>query len=172
MHPHWERAPAPPIMSGSLYLDAELRPYRSLSVSGFKLLLAVFIAMNAAVAALFLAQGAFPVAAFLGLDVLALWLAFRFSYRAARRAEYVRIGPEQVHVASIDAEGRAAHWLLNPLYARVVREGPGVVIRARRDQMRVGAFLPPKEWESLAAAIDAALWRAKRGYSPSTSRIE
>jgi hypothetical protein len=29
--------------------------------------------------------------------------------------------------------------------------------------MRVGAFLPPKEWAGLAAAIEAALWRAKRG---------
>jgi uncharacterized membrane protein len=159
----WERAPAPPIMSGALYMDAELRPYRSLSASAFKLLLIVFILMNVAVAALFVAQGAFPVAAFLGLDVLALWLAFRFSYRDARRAEYVRIGPEQVHVASVDAEGRAVHWVLNPLFARVVREGPGVVIRARNDQMRVGAFLPPKEWGALAAAIEAALWRAKRG---------
>ncbi len=172
MQARWERAPAPPIINGALYLDAELRPHRSLSVSAFKLLLIVFIAMNAAIATLFLVQGAFPVAAFLGLDVLALWLAFRFSYRAARRAEYVRIGPEQVHVASVDAEGRAVHWVINPFYARVVRDGAGVVIRARTDQMRVGAFLSPKEWESLAAAIDAALWRAKRGYNPSTSRIE
>jgi len=161
MQARWERAPAPPIMQGALYMDAELRPYRSLSMAGFKLLLAAFIAMNAAVAVLFLAQGAFPVAAFLGLDVVALFLAFRFSYRAARRAEYVRVGPEQVHVASVDADGRAAHWVLNPLWARVVREGPGVVIRARTDQMRVGAFLPRKEWESLAAAIEMALWRAK-----------
>jgi uncharacterized membrane protein len=144
-------------------MDAELRPHRSLSLAGFKLLLSVFIAMNVAVAILFLAQGAFPVAAFLGLDVLALWLAFRFNYREARRAEYVRVGSEQVHVASVDADGRAAHWVLNPLWARVVREGPGVVIRAQGDQMRVGAFLPPKEWAGLAAAIEAALWRAKRG---------
>jgi uncharacterized membrane protein len=150
-------------MHGALYMDAELRPHRSLSLAGFKLLLSVFIAMNVAVAILFLAQGAFPVAAFLGLDVLALWLAFRFNYREARRAEYVRVGPEQVHVASVDADGRAAHWVLNPLWARVVREGPGVVIRAQGDQMRVGAFLPPKEWAGLAAAIEAALWRAKRG---------
>jgi uncharacterized membrane protein len=163
MQAHWERAPAPPIMHGALYMDAELRPHRSLSLAGFKLLLSVFIAMNVAVAILFLAQGAFPVAAFLGLDVLALWLAFRFNYREARRAEYVRVGPEQVHVASVDADGRAAHWVLNPLWARVVREGPGVVIRAQGDQMRVGAFLPPKEWAGLAAAIEAALWRAKRG---------
>ena len=43
------------------------------------------ILVNAGFAVFFLAQGAFPVAGFLGLDVLALWLAFHFNYRAARR---------------------------------------------------------------------------------------
>ena len=159
-------------MQGALFMDAELRPYRSLSGAGFTLLFGVFVLMNLGVAAYLLAHRALPALPFLGLDVLAVWLAFRFSYRQARRAEYVRVGPEQVHVASVDPEGRATHWVLNPLWARVVRDGPGVVIRAGANQMRVGAFLPPKEWDGLAAAIDAALWRAKRGYSPSTSRME
>lgn len=172
MQARWERAPAPPIMHGALYMDAELRPHRSLSASGFKLVFGVLVAMNLGMAAYMIAQGAHLVLPFLGLDVLAVWLAFRWNYREARRREYVRVGPEQVHVASVDADGRAMHWVLNPLWARVVREGPGVVIRAQSDQMRVGAFLPPKEWAGLAAAIESALWRAKRGYSPSTSRIE
>lgn len=163
MTPRWERAPAPPLMDGALYMDAVLRPHRSLSAAAFKLLLIVFIVMNAVVAAVFVAQGAFPVAGFLGLDVLALWLAFRMNYRAARREERVRISREQIHVASVDPDGRAAHWVINPLWTRVLREGPGVLIRAGRDQMRVGAFLPPKECDSFADALSAALWKAKRG---------
>lgn len=164
MQARWERAPAPPIMHGALYMDAELRPFRSLSASGFKLLFGVFVLMNQAIAAYLLAHGAIIVLPFLGLDVLAVWLAFRWNYRAARRAEYVRVGPEQVHIASVDAAGRAVHWVINPLWARVVRgEGPGVVIRAQADQMRVGAFLSPKECASFADALCAALARAKRG---------
>ena len=164
MQARWERAPAPPIMHGALFMDAELRPYRSLSATGFKLLFAVLVLINLGVAAYMLAQGAHLVLPFLGLDVLAVWLAFRHSYREARRREFVRVGPEQVHVASVDAKGRATHWVINPLWARVVRgEGQGVIIRAQSDQMRVGAFLSPKEQHGLANAIDAALWRAKRG---------
>jgi len=88
MTPRWERAPAPPhFEADALFMDAVLRPHRSLSLAAFKLLFGVFIAMNLAVAAFFLAQGAFPVAGFLGLDVLAVWLAFRWSYRGARRVE-------------------------------------------------------------------------------------
>lgn len=164
MQARWERAPAPPIMQGALFMDAELRPHRSLSASGFKLVFAVLVLMNLLMAAYMIAQGAHLVLPFLGLDVLAVWLAFRWNYREARRREFVRIGPEQVHVASVDAKGRAAHWVINPLWARVVREaGAGVIIRAHADQMRVGAFLSPKEQAGLANAVEAALSRAKRG---------
>ncbi|MBL8530940.1 MAG: DUF2244 domain-containing protein [Hyphomonadaceae bacterium] len=175
MSPRWERTPSPPHLEPrALLMDATLRPHRSLSFAAFKLLLAVFICMNVAVAGFFLAQGAFPVAGFLGLDVLALSLAFWWNYRAARRQEFVRVAPGQVHVASVDPAGGATHWVLNPAWARVARdERRGVLIRAGRGQMRVGAFLSEEECASFAQALDAALWRAKRGgYSPSTSAIE
>jgi len=164
MTPTWERAPGPPPFDGEAYMDATLRPYRSLSLQAFRWLLIASIVMNLAVAIFFLVQGAFPVVGFLGLDVLALFLAFRFNYRAARREERVVIGKHKVYVASSDPDGRTLHWLLNPVWARVFREGNGVLIRAGERQMRIGAFLSPKECETLAAALDAAVWRAKRGF--------
>jgi uncharacterized membrane protein len=162
MTPTWERAPGPPPVEGALYMDAELRPHRSLSLTAFKVMLIAVIVINVAVAAFFWVQGAFPVAGFLGLDVLALWLAFRFNYRAARRIERVRITRTQVYVWSSDSDGER-HWVLNPVWARVLREGTGVLIRSGKGQMRLGAFLSPKECEAFAAALDAALFRAKRG---------
>ena len=150
-------------MDGQLFMDAVLRPHRSLSLKAFKLMLIAVIAVNAAVAIVFVSQGAFPVAGFLGLDVLALWLAFRWNYRDGQVAEYVRVAPGGVHVAAVDKNGAATHWVLNPVWARVARDGRGVLIRDGQGQMRVGAFLSPKECESFAAALDAALHRAKRG---------
>jgi uncharacterized membrane protein len=144
-------------------MDAVLRPHRSLSLAAFRLMLAGVIAVNAILAAAFVAQGAFPVAGFLGLDVLALWLAFRWNYRAARAEEHVRVAAHRVHVASVDASGCATHWVLNPIWARVTREGKGVLIRSGGGQMRLGAFLSSKECETFAAALDAALYRARRG---------
>jgi uncharacterized membrane protein len=150
-------------------MDAELRPHRSLSVAAFRAMLIGVIVINVAVAVFFWVQGAFPVAGFLGLDVLALWLAFRFNYRAARRVERVRIVAGKVHVASFGSDGER-HWVLNPLWARVARDGPGVLIRAGKGQMRIGVFLSPKECDSFAAALDAALFRAKRGCSSFRTR--
>jgi uncharacterized membrane protein len=163
MTPQWERAPAPPVFDGQLYLDAELRPHRSLSFSAFRAMLIVVIVANLVAAIVFIANGAFPVAGFLGLDVLALWLAFRWNYRAAGIVEYVRVGAHRVHVASIDVKGEETHWVLNPVWARVLREGNGVLVRSGERQVRLGAFLSPKECESLAAALDLALHRARRG---------
>lgn len=166
MPPQWERTSAPPQISGELYMDAVLRPHRSLSLGAFRLMLAVVIIANATIATLFVARGAFPVAGFLGLDVLALWLAFKWNYRAARVEERVRVGAGQVHVASSDATGKTIHWVLNPIWARVAREGKGVLIRAGSGQMRLGAFLPPDECGDFAKALDLALYRAKRGPIP------
>ena len=160
-------------MDGPLLMDAVLRPHRSLSVAAFKTMLIAVIVINVAAALVFIAQGAAPVAGFLGLDVLALWLAFRWNYRAACAAEYVRIAPGQVHIAAVAPGGAATHWVMNPVWARVAIEGPGVLIRDGQGQMRVGAFLSPDECAGFAAALNEALHRARRGrQSPNTSRIE
>jgi len=164
MIPRWERSPGPPPFDGKpLFFDAVLRPHRSWSAQAFKVMLIAVIVVNVAVAAVFVSQGAFPVAGFLGLDVLALWLAFRWNYRSGRISEYVQVAPGAVHVAAIDKDGAATQWVLNPIWARVARDGRGVLIRAGDGQMRVGAFLSPKECASFADALSLALHKAKRG---------
>jgi len=163
MTPTWERSPAAPHLDGPFLMDAVLRPHRSLSARAFKYMLIAVIAVNVLVAIFFWVQGAFPVAGFLGLDVLALWLAFRMNYRAGRAAEYVRIAPGRVHIAAVDQNGVVTHWVLNPVWARVARDGRGVLIREREGQMRLGAFLSPKECESFASSLGLALSKAKRG---------
>jgi len=162
MTPNWERAPGPPELDGELLMDAVLRPHRSLSLSAFKLMLIVVIVANAALALVFALQGALPVAGFLGLDVLALYLAFRMNYRAAQRVERVCVARQQIYVSATDADGATAHWVLNPVWARVARDGNGVLVRAGPGQMRIGAFLSPKECDAFALALSNALWRAKR----------
>jgi len=164
MIPRWERSPGPPPFDGKpLFFDAVLRPHRSWSAQAFKVMLIAVITLNALMSIVFVARGAFPVAGFLGLDVLALWLAFRWNYRSGQVAEYVQVAPGAVHVAAVDTDGVAKHWLLNPIWARVARDGRGVLIRAGDGQMRVGAFLSPKECDSFAAALSLALHKAKRG---------
>jgi uncharacterized membrane protein len=163
MTPRWERASSPPNAPGAWLMDAVLTPHRSLSPSAFKLMLAAVIAVNLAVSVYFIAQGAFPVAGFMGLDVLALWLAFRWNYRAGRIEERVRVAPEQICLTRRSVRGEETHWVVNPLWARVDSDEASVLIRAGGAAQRVGAFLSPPERATFAKALDAALWRAKRG---------
>ncbi|MEZ5957688.1 MAG: DUF2244 domain-containing protein [Hyphomonadaceae bacterium] len=163
MTPTWERSPEAPFIDEPLLMDAVLRPHRSLSAKAFKFMLIAVIVVNVAVALFFWVQGAFPVAGFLGLDVLALWIAFRLNYRSGQAVEYVRIARRQVHVAAVDKNGVATHWVLNPVWARVARDGRGVLIREREGQMRLGVFLSPKECDGFAEALSLALHKAKRG---------
>jgi uncharacterized membrane protein len=163
MTPKWERVAGPPPLAGDMLMDVVLRPNRSLSRTAFRLMLIVVIAVNAAVGAVFALQGAYPVAGFLGLDVAALWLAFHLNYRAARAEERVRVAPGQVHLARRSAKGATDHWVLNPIWARVEDDARAVVVASGGARMRLAAFLSPDERLNFKRALDAALWRAKKG---------
>jgi uncharacterized membrane protein len=163
MPPRWERLSIPPSFEGKLYMDAVLRPHRSLSGLAFRLMLAALVAVNLAVASVFCIGGAYPVAGFLGLDVLAIWLAFRANYREGRAEQHVRVARDCVYVVARDQDGSEAHWALNPIWARIESGGDGVRVHAGSGYIRLAAFLAPSERASFAAALSAALAHAKRG---------
>lgn len=163
MPPRWERLSFPPSFEGKLYMAAVLRPHRSLSSAAFRVMLAVLVAVNLVVAIVFWIGGAYPVAGFLGLDVLALWLAFRANYRAGNAEQRVCVGRDCVYVFAADSSGLEAHWALNPIWARVESAVSGVRVHAGGGFIELGAFLAPSERESFAAALGAALSQARRG---------
>lgn len=143
-------------------MDAVLTPHRSLTLGAFRWLIFVFAGFNLAFAIVFVAHGAYPVVGFLGLDVLALWLAFHFNYRAAQRRERVCVAADQLYLTRATRKG-ADHWVVSPLWAKVRHDdAAGVRIMSGGKTMRVGAFLSPKEQSAFAKALDAALWRARR----------
>ena len=163
MTPRWERTQSPPPLEGKLYLDTTLRPHRSLSLTAFRLMLLVVIVVNAVIGAFFLARGAFPVTGFLGLDVLALWLAFKINYRAAKAEEHIVLTPLQMQVERKSPSGAVSYYVLNPVWAKAREEKLGVSVWSGGEALRVGAFLPPDERAAFARQLDLALYRAKRG---------
>lgn len=162
MSPHWERHPHPPQDLKPVFMDAVLTPNRSLTRKGFARLLAAFAGLNACVSAIFVAQGAYPVAAFLALDVALLWLAFDMNYRAGRAQERVRVGAGVLHVVRRSPKGAAEHWVVSPLWAQVSADETSVRIASAGRDVPVGAFLSPHERESFREALATALSRARR----------
>jgi len=163
-------APQPELFS------ALLTPHRSLNRTGFFLLMG-FVGLISFIAGMvFLMMGAWPVLGFFGLDVLAVWWAFRINYRTGKASEEVRVTPSELRVRRTSHRGHVVEWVLNPLWVRLDRtEDPEfgierlyLVSSGRR--VSVGSFLGPDEKASFAKALLAALQSAKRGitYNPIT----
>jgi uncharacterized membrane protein len=118
---------------------------------------------------MFLLLGAWPVFGFFGLDVLAVYWAFRVNYRSARAYEQVTVTPSELTVRKVSHHGRIREWTLNPLWVRLDRvvhaefgiERLFLVSHGRR--LAIAGFLGPQEKETFALALSTALGAAKRG---------
>jgi uncharacterized membrane protein len=152
---------------GRIYLDAVLEPPRSLSPRGFNRVMLGLGAMSFVVGAVFLATGAYPVVGFIGLEILALWLVFRASFRAQTARTYVRVTADLVDVRKVDGWGRERRASLSAHFARVefdrAASGAGALrLKASNCAYPLGEFLTPKERESFARRLDLALLEARR----------
>jgi uncharacterized membrane protein len=109
---------------------------------------------------------AFPVPIFLGLDVLGVFLAFRLNYRGERQVERVQISAQEVRV--LHQFGRQARtvWTSPTAFTRVALDGAGehhsrVRLQLSNRAVIVGAALSPPERGDLAAALEAAIRKAR-----------
>ena len=149
--------------------SATITPHRSLGSTGFLILMLLVGGISFIAGMVFLLLGAWPVMGFFGLDVLLIYWAFRVNYRAARAYEQVTVTASTLHVRKVTHRGEIAEWTLNPVWTQLDRqtheefgiERLFLVSRGRR--LSIAGFLGPKEKESFAAALSAALGEAKRG---------
>ena len=151
----------------AVLLDTVLVPHRSLGPSGFRLLMAVVAVFCLSIGAVFAALGAWPVFAFLGLDVLLVFLAFRWSYRSARERERIRLDTEALEIVRTGADGRARSWRFQPYWLRIDFDesgDPGDQLRlsSHGRSLVIGAFLAPGERAKCAALLRDGIrrWRS------------
>jgi uncharacterized membrane protein len=149
--------------------SAIITPHRSLSSTGFLVVMGLVGGVSFAGGLLFFLLGAWPVVGFFGLDVFLVYWAFRANYRAAAAFEEVRVTPSELTVRQVSHRGKVAEWTLNPLWTRLERETHEdygllrLFLVSRGSKLAVAGFLAPDERESFAAALSAALGEAKRG---------
>lgn len=141
-------------------------PHRSLGPSGYRVLLGAVIAANVIGAVVFAIAGAWPVSGFMGLDVLALYLAFRFSYAQARAFERISISSTSFTVERCDARGRSSMVSLPSYWARVNFEGDDtggeITVRSHGKAIPVGEHLPGPERHVFADTLKQALFEARQ----------
>ena len=152
-------------MPAALYMDAVIRPNRSLSMRGFYWLIGVLVFFNLAVAGLMIALGAFPVPIFLGIDVLAVILAFRASYRSGGLFERVQVSAAEVRVLHQAGARSRTVWTSPTAFTRVAVEQPGepearIRLCLSGRALTVARALSPPEREDFAEALQRAIREA------------
>jgi uncharacterized membrane protein len=149
--------------------SALLTPHRSLSRAGFVVLMAVVSVISFAAGLACLLMGAWPVLGFFGLDVLAIYWAFRINFRRAGASEEIRVTASELRLRRVSHRGHVVEFVLNPLWVRLDRKAHAeygierlyLVSKGRR--VAVATFLGPDEKASFAKALTAALQAARRG---------
>ena len=77
--------------------------------------------------------------------------------------------PSELRLRQVSHRGEVAEWTLNPLWTQLDREKHEefgllkLFLVSRGRKLAVAGFLSPKEKESFAAALSAALGEARRG---------
>jgi uncharacterized membrane protein len=153
-------------MDARLHMDAVLTPTRSLSRTGLYVLLGVLAVFNLLVAVLFLVMGAWPAPIFLGIDFLAVLLAFHLSYRQARRRERVQVSADEVRVVHEVGAQKRTVWRSPTAFTRVEVEAKGqpevrVTLALSRRRLVVAGQVSPQERTDFADALEAAIRSAR-----------
>ncbi len=149
--------------------DATITPHRSLGADGFRLVMTLVCAIGIIASVPFVLLGAWPVAGFFGLDILALFIAFKANFNAARAFERIVVTPLEVMLRQVSHRGKEAVWRSNPVWTKLEREHDedyGLLrldLVSRGSRIAIASALSPQEREGFAHALGAALAKARRG---------
>ncbi len=149
--------------------DAVITPQRSLSPRGLFWLMAFLLFVTTAMSIPFYLLGAWPVVGFLGLDILLIYIAFRYHNATARAYEQVVLSRIELLLRSVSWRGVVRERRFNPAWTRIERdEHPEfgtekIEIVQGRERVEVAAALGREERGEFADAFQKALATAKRG---------
>lgn len=149
--------------------SAIITPHRSLSATGFMVVMGLVGVVSFAGGMFFFILGAWPIVGFLGLDVLLVYWAFHANYRSAAAFEQVTVTPSELRLRRVTHRGEVSEWTLNPVWTNLDRETHEefgllhLFLVSQGRKLPVAGFLSPPERESFAEALSSALNTAKRG---------
>jgi len=158
-------------MSVVIY-ERVLLPHRSLPPRAFHILMAVLFVISLAASILFVTIGAWPICGFFGLDVAAIYVAFRISYRSARRREVLRLAGDEFTVERVSIRGERRIWRFQPFWLRVVLDRGHdehtnrLSLVSHGKSLVIGDFLPPPSRPELAQSLRDALARWRDALNP------
>jgi uncharacterized membrane protein len=155
-----------PVQAAARTFRAILHPHRSLSRSGFMMLLGFIGFVSLATSIAFTVIGAWPVMGFYGLDLLALYVAFKVNYHAGKAYELVELSPEVLKITQVQPSGRSLSFDFNPYWVKVLlNEWPDgsadLKLASHGKEFEFARFLNAEEKKDFAQALRDALTIAR-----------
>ncbi len=147
--------------------SARLTPRRSIGARGAGMVVAVLAIAATMSGAIYFSLGAWPIIAFLVLDVALLGLAMGQVLRRTKREEEVTLWSDQLELKQVDTTGRATLTRFHPQAVKLVidrdfnERTTALHLRSADQDVELGAFLEPDEKSSFAKAFGTALRRAR-----------
>jgi len=150
----------------TIYLEAELRPNASLSRYAFTIIMCLVGVFSFAAGILYFLVGAWPVLGFFGLDALAIWYAFRLSFRAQEQVTYVRVDESHVRLWHMQRGREDKKADIPTAFVRVALDEPVnhnsfLTLQYGQTAWVIGRFLPPKKRKVFARQLRAAIANAR-----------
>lgn len=136
---------------------AILYPNRSLGSTGFILLMTAIVVVSGLIGAGFALIGAWPVTGFLGLDVLLLYLAFRWNFRQSQQVDMIQLDGEGLLVRRILADRKEETWHFETAWVQIIHEDRQLKLRSHGKELIIGAFLTSDERFAFAEALKSAI---------------
>ena len=156
----------PSDISEAPLFEALIVPHRSLSATGQRWLMLAMAGLCGLIALRFWFLGAWPIIAFCGLEGAAAVLLIYLNSRRARASELVMLTPNALLVVRTTPAGKrseiklASSWL-NAVLAEPNGRVPRLLVGLRAQWIEIGSALGEAEKRELAAALQAALYRAR-----------
>jgi uncharacterized membrane protein len=149
--------------------SAMITENRSLTPSSFRLVITLVCLASIVSSLPFMVLGAWPVAGFFGIDLIALYVAFKVNFARARGFEEVIVTPIEILLRKVSWRGEEACWRFNPAWTRLESTRDDdfgmmrLVLVSRGVTVPVAVALSPHERESFAESFTRALSLARRG---------
>jgi uncharacterized membrane protein len=146
---------------------ATLTPHRSLTPNGKRVVIGLVAALALIPGIVFYVAGAWPVVGFMGLDILAIWVALTLSMRGGKAYEVLTLWPAQLELRKIDAKGKEERLTFTPAQVRFVIDRDynervnALWLKTAEAKVPLGAFLSIDEKLSLSKVFGTALRKAR-----------
>ena len=149
------------------YLDIKIYPNKSLTKSGLTILMAFFLLPALLIGSDFSIKGAWPVAGFLGLELLLIYCAFKVSFANNDIYEHITLDENEFKIVFYGRKQEIKSISIEPTWIKVdlgylKNNSRFLSISSHGKKNLIGKFLSAYEMEIIAKKITYGLHMWKR----------